>query len=370
MGSMIMLRYKQTLGNLPALFWAFAFPIILCVLFHVSFGNLETGTFDPVKTGVVRTGKPSAAFEETVKRLDGDLLDVTYMKEDAAKRALKDGKITGVIYDQETPRLLVTGTGISQTILSSFLDQYIKSVGIYKDLARRDPSKAQRAARVLDEDADHIREVSMGGKTYDGYLDFYFALIAMACFFGVFFGQTMGEESAANASPLAARRCVCPRSRLLMALTDLLICFTIQFTCVIVLLLFMRYAMGIRLPENIPMLLLICALGCLVGVSFGLALGCSRLKQSGKNALAVTVPLVSCFFAGLMVGGMKYIVEQRAPIVNRINPAALISDAFYYLTVFDDPRGLGIRLVLLAIWAAALTACAVNMMRRDRYDSI
>lgn len=37
-----------------------------------------------------------------------------------------------------------------------------------------------------------------------------------------------------------------------------------------------------------------------------------------------------------MFGGMKNVIEQHCPVINRINPASVLSDAFYCLSVYDD----------------------------------
>ena len=36
------------------------------------------------------------------------------------------------------------------------------------------------------------------------------------------------------------------------------------------------------------------------------------------------------------MGNMRVVVEKHAPIINRINPAALISDSFYTLNNYDS----------------------------------
>ena len=35
------------------------------------------------------------------------------------------------------------------------------------------------------------------------------------------------------------------------------------------------------------------------------------------------------FLAGMMGGSMKYVIDKNVPIINKINPAAMITDGFY-----------------------------------------
>ena len=69
-------------------------------------------------------------------------------------------------------------------------------------------------------------------------------------------------------------------------------------------------------------------------------------------------------------GTMKDIVEKSVPFVNRINPASLISDAFYCINVYDDMTRYYRNLITLAVMCMVLVMASFFMVRRERYDSI
>ena len=118
-------------------------------------------------------------------------------------------------------------------------------------------------------------------------------------------------------------------------------------------------------------MMLICLLGAMTGVSLGMVVGSMhRLTAGMKTLILVAVPLFLCFLSGLMIGEMKYTIERSFPIINRLNPAALISDALYFLNVYNDPAALRTRLLLLAAFAAVMTFLAFVSLRRTRYESI
>ena len=76
------------------------------------------------------------------------------------------------------------------------------------------------------------------------------------------------------------------------------------------------------------------------------------------------------FLAGLMMGNMKYVVEKACPIVNRINPAAIISDCFYSLCVFED-MNMYIRCIAsMGVWTVVLAVCSVIILRREKYANL
>jgi ABC-2 type transport system permease protein len=71
-----------------------------------------------------------------------------------------------------------------------------------------------------------------------------------------------------------------------------------------------------------------------------------------------------------MSADMKYVVDRHAPLVNRFNPAAVITDAFYCINVYDDPARFGRSLVTLGVMCVGLTLASFLLIRRERYDSI
>lgn len=91
--------------------------------------------------------------------------------------------------------------------------------------------------------------------------------------------------------------------------------------------------------------------------------GIQKLNEQGST-------MVCSFLAGLMNSNMKDLVEKHAPIINRINPAALISDAFYCINVYNDTARYYRNLVTLAVMSAAFVMASFLLIRRNRYDSI
>lgn len=99
----------------------------------------------------------------------------------------------------------------------------------------------------------------------------------------------------------------------------------------------------------------------------------SRKPATGSwpaEGLLVGSSLLMSFLAGLMFGNMKDIIAHYAPILNKVNPAALISDAFYSISVYENPARYLENLLLLALITAALTGVSFIQLGRDRYDSL
>lgn len=122
---------------------------------------------------------------------------------------------------------------------------------------------------------------------------------------------------------------------------------------------------------NIPMIYLSGAIGAFAGISIGFFIGSvGRMSENVKGAIATSVSMFCCFLSGLMVGNMKSIVEEKCPIVNRLNPAALTSDLFYCLTIYDDYTRYIEKAVSLIIISLVFITGGFLLTRRKTYENL
>ena len=94
------------------------------------------------------------------------------------------------------------------------------------------------------------------------------------------------------------------------------------------------------------------------------------MAEQTQIGIAVGVHLFSCFLSGLMVGNMRQIVEDTCPIINKINPAALISDSFYSIATYDSLNRYFQNIGTLILWAIVFVSGGFFMTRRRKYASL
>ena len=154
-------------------------------------------------------------------------------------------------------------------------------------------------------------------------------------------------------------------------LSEQISAFFLGYLDVIILILYLRYILRLDFQGNMTPMLLITFLGCLIGVSLGFFVGSlGKMREGVKIGILLAVSMTCCFLSGLMNNTMKDIVEKNIPILNRLNPAALISDAFYCINVYNDPARYYRNVLTLAVMSAALVFASFLLIRRNRYDSI
>lgn len=347
-----LLKYSflSKIRNFNIVFWPLVFPLVLGTFFYFAFGNINEADFQTVPVAVVKEASADTFFMtylDEVEKSSPDLLKAEEMSEKEALEALQDKKVEGIYYVGKEPSLTVAGIGIEESILQTVLDSCENTRTTITNIMKKNPQMDMETMKSLLSSDSLVREVSLGGRTIDGNVQFFYALIAMACLYGCFigFGSAIGIQ--ANITPLAARRCVTPTHKLKLILTDQLTSFALGYVDVIILILYLRYILNLDFQGQMGKML--------EGVRIGLMLGIS---------------MVSSFLAGLMNGNMKDIVEKSVPFVNRINPASLISDAFYCINVYDDMTRYYRNLITLAVMCVVLVTASFFMVRRERYDSI
>ena len=357
-------------------FWPLVFPLILATLFYFSFGSTGEADFQTVQTAVVleparEAGQAFLHFLEEAEQADSHLVEVEEMPKEKALQALEEKKISGIFLAGSEVSLLVDGSGVSESILQALLESYENGRQTLEQVSRIHPEKMQQAIRQMGNYEELEEQVSLGGRTTNGNVQFFYALVAMACLYGAFIGLQAALSLQANLMPLAARRCVTPVHKLKLILAEMISSFVLHFFNVVILLIYLRYVLRLDFEGQTGEMLLISLIGSMIGVSMGIFIGSvGKIGEGPRIGMLIGVSMVCSFLAGLMNGEMKYTVDQYMPVINRINPAALISDAFYCINVYDDPVRYRNNLAALSVMCALLLILSFCAIRRERYESI
>lgn len=368
---------KCTFREKSFLFWLLIFPIILGTLFHLAFGNMyETETLMetiPVAVVEINENQTFNMVLDSISKEKDPILKAEYLSEDEALDKLKNNKITGIIYSDEDLSLKVSDKGdtMKQTILREFLNSYRTNAAIITDTAMNNPEKIQNVTNTLMEEINCNENIKLSNGNMDPYAQYFYNLIAMVAFFGSITGLHIAIGNQGNLSAIAARKCISPTHKLTSITANLLASFLAQAVCVIVSITFIKYILGEDIGDKTPLIYISGIIGSLAGVTFGFFIGSiGKMSIGTKTGISMSVTMSLCFLSGLMVGNMKMVVEEYAPIVNRISPVALICDMFYCLNVYDNYDRYLEKLVSLLVLSIIFTIGGFLMTRRKKYASI
>ena len=372
-------NFKYSLKNAfrqkEFLFWILAFPIILGTFFYVAFNSMyeKESMFNKIPVAIVENTE-NTAFKEVIKELSSGedaMFDSKFTDSQTALDMLKTNDISGIINVDSELSLTVSNDGIKQTIIKSFLDQYQIRESIITDTVNNNPQNLQSVIDAMSQEINCNESLSLSNGNMDTYIQYFYNLIAMAAFFGSISGLYIAINNQGNLSAIAARKCISPTNKLTSITASLLASFVAQVVCVSIGITYILFILKVDMGDKIPMVYLSGAVGSLTGVTMGFFIGSfGRLNQNVKMAISMSVTMLSFFLSGLMIGNMKSVIEMYVPIVNRINPAALISDLFYCLNIYNDYRRYTEKFVTLLILSVVFTIGGFLLTRRKKYASL
>lgn len=371
----------RLLRNKANLFWILVFPIVLGCFFKIAFSNVTASeSFHTIPVAVVEGDNADAtAFHTIIEQLSGDsedaMLSATFCDDKKARTLLEKGKVDGIFYTTDTVELAVNSdlsdASINQSILQSLLTQYYLNRDLIVQILTTNPGNIESLVDSIGQSVDTRKEVSLTRNNTDTYDQYFYNLIAMACLYTAMGGINLAINNSANLSSLAARKTIAPAKRAALIGTELLAIILFESLLNMVSFLFIVTVLGIHMTTHLGLALLTILISTTFSITFGMFLGCVGPKsEGGKTGLMFAVVMPLCFLSGLMMGTMRMVVEKYAPFVNRINPAALISDSFYALNNYDTLTRYTGNILTLLFMTVLFLIISILVTRRKTYASL
>lgn len=377
----IVYTWIRLFRNKSNIFWVLAFPITLGTLFNLAFSNLgkaEHMSVIPVAI-ICEDDEYGKNFKETTKLLsegENPLLEPTYCTEDEAMKLLKDEEITGIFYSGEEISLSISQNmateSLNQSILQSFVEEYNLKTNVITSVMKAHPEKIQEVLSNLEQNISYNKEVVLQKKSdIDTYIQYFYNQIAMACLYAAMAGIIVATENQANLSTLAARKNISATHKYKTIISELFASATFEFALNLIGFAYFAFILKVKIAEQLPYAIFALFIGVWTGVSLGYLIGsCGKKGKDTKGGIFFAIIMPMCFLSGLMIGNMRIIVDNYAPIINKINPAALISDNFYCLSIFEGHQRYTTNIISLLILSFLFTGIGIALTRRSKYASI
>ena len=362
------------------MFWTLLFPIVLAVLFNLALGDISNADrFQAIELAVVNNSSSSnnQDFVETIdkvsdKKSDDPLFKTQYTSENKAKKLLEDNKIQGYILLDNDIDIVVNQSGINQTIIKSFVDEYKQTSSTIKKIIKENPNAINK--ETLDnlfERTNYLKEVSVSKESPDSSINYFYTLIAMACLYGSFLGIKEISAIQANQSSQGARINAAPTHKLKLFTVSLLAVTTVQAFNIGILMLFLNFVLKINFSNQLGYVLLTCLIGSITGITFGTFIGIIIKKGEGvKMGILVGFTMTMSFLSGMMYDKMKYIVDTKVPLLGYINPVNLIADSFYSLYFYDTLTKYFINIGILCVLSLIFSGITYLVLRGQKYASL
>ena len=384
--------FKTLFKTKALIFWTFAFPIILAVLFNLAFSNIiETEKFNAIDIAIIKNEdfENNDAYKMVFNELSDEksenhMFNTKYVTEEEAMQLLKDEKIVGFMkLEGDRPKVTFIKNGTNQTIFKYVVEEIAQKSNMIDNIANNEITAAmiagntqidtneivQKAYEMAQNNDVKLKNVSSKNLNYM-MIEFY-TLIAMTCLYGGAFGLVAVNQNLANMTNQGKRISVSPIQKIKLILASVCAGYLVQLVGLALLFAFTIFALKVDYGSNVGLVVLLAMVGSLAGLSTGVFLA-SVLKASEntKSGLLIAFTMLGCFLSGMMGVTLKYVLDKNVPIVNKLNPASMITDGFYSLYYYDTLDRYFTNILSLLIFAFILISISIFSLRRQKYDSI
>jgi ABC-2 type transport system permease protein len=133
----------------------------------------------------------------------------------------------------------------------------------------------------------------------------------------------------------------------------------------------MLVVLKLNLGSKVPEMIILSVMGSFAGLSMGVAVTAGiKAGEGAKSGILIAFTMLGCFFAGMMGVTMKYLIDKNVPIINKLNPANMITDGFYALYYYDTPDRFMSDIAALGIFSAVMLGIAIISLRKQKYESV
>lgn len=392
--------FKTLFRKRSLVFWTFAFPIILGTLFYFAFSDIEKEEqLDVIDIAVVE--EEEFSYKEVYKKTfaalgdaksDTQLFNIQYVDLDQAKKLLADQKIVGYVLLQKDPLVVVKESGINETILKYVLEEITQTGSMMQDIMESEVKKSLGAfkdkeplesmdtisikvyqdvvEKAFENDEKHYLKDTTSSHLSYTMIEFY-TLIAMTCLYGGLLGMTALHSCLASMSATGKRIEVSPTSKGRLILSSVLASYLVQLLGITILFLYTIFVLHVDYGTHFFFIVLLTLFGSFAGLSFGIfSSSVIKTSENTKTGIVIALTMLGCFLSGMMGITMKYVVDKNIPILNRINPANLITDGFYALYYYDTFERFYLDLASLILFSVVLLLLSGICLRRQKYDAI
>lgn len=383
---------KALLRSKMLIFWTFAFPIILGTLFKVAFSNIENSEkLDIINIAIVQNEEfeNNEAFKTSFEKLSDEnnedrLFNTQYTTKKEAKDLLNKGEIIGYMeLKQDKPVLTFVTNGIDETVFKHVAEEIVQTSDIIKQLSQTQIQKQiasgnyiinydeiyNKAIEMAKEDNVELKNISNSNLSYT-MIEFY-TLIAMTCLYGGMLSMVSINQILANMSNKGKRIAVSPTKKSIIILSSLLASYIVQLIGLAILFLYTLFVLGVDYGSNTGLIILLAIVGSFAGLALGTFVGTIfKASENTKTGILIALTMLGCYLSGMMGITMKYVVDKNVPIINKINPASMITDGFYSLYYYDRLDRYWFNIASLLIFALILIIISFFSLRRQKYDSI
>ncbi len=379
---------KVLFRNKALIFWTYIFPLILALLFNLAFKDIESN--EVLKTIDIAVVNSESFENDTIaknilKELSSEenkIFNIEYTDLEKSKELLENKEISGyIIYDNDI-KIVINNNGINETILKYTLDEIQNTKNMVNIMLTSSITKEINNGNIninyneiynniMNKISNtNIKLNDISNKNLSYTMIEYYTLIAMAALYGSMLSMYITNYNDARMCPVGKRKNVSPTNKMTLIVSGLLSSYIVQLIGMFILFMFMIFILKIEFIK-LGKVIFLSLLSSLAGLSLGVFVSSVfKSKENTKTGIIITITMICCYLSGMMGITMKYIIDTNIPIINKINPANMITDALYSLYYYEDNIRYSFNIISLIIFSTIMILISYLKLRREKYDSI
>ncbi len=374
MAKQFLYRLKIILSDKSLLFWTLLFPMTLALFFNLTIRNaFEIKPIEVMPLASVNVSNVEVQqFLNTLEE-DYSLIQIKdYPSKDAALVDLENGSIQGIVeYNNQINLTVTENKNSNATIIANVFASYNNKQAIIQEQLQVDASKV--TPEFIDElvNSQAYLDAKLDSKINDIAMINMYSTIAMMCIYASQWGGHSGYYMQADKSKLAIRTSTSPTKKGHIVLMDLAVVYLIFIVEFIIHILFLKYALNVSMGSQPLILIITGMIGGLLSAAMGYMLSVSFTdSESTFSYLVSGIGVLLSFLSGMMSVDVKYFIDTNLPIVNKLNPAALITDNFYNSYMGMSVGDSLVNIMIMAVMTLVFGFIAYRRLRTVSYDSV
>lgn len=358
-----------------ALFWTSVFTIGLAILFKVALGDIGYSyKLDTMNIGYINQINSVQEFEQfdtTLQKIAVDGIKLFNVVTGDAENLLNESKVDVLIDVSSTNfDVLVKKKGIKQTIITSVINSYQQNSKLISSRLQQDhTTNIEQLIDKLNTEMDIF--VTQNNDHFDVSVMYFYTLIGMQCLYSYMWGTMFINQAEANLSTKGQRIQVSSVKKSTYLISGFVSSVVLSFLQVVILLAFLILGLKVNFSDQIGQVLILVFVGVTTGVSFGTLIASSNtMSVNVKDGIGIGVTMLWSFLAGMMVVDLKHLIQINAPIINWLNPVALITDSLYGIYYYPTLERYYLSLVMLLLITLVFLTLSIFFTRRKQYDAL
>lgn len=367
-------RIKIIISDKALLYWTLLFPMTLALFFNLTLRNaFEIKPLSVMPIAVVNVeDNATNNFLESLENVYSLIEVHSFKSKNQAIQDLELGKIDAIVeYDTQIRLTVPSESSVNATVVANVFTSYNQKQAIIKEQLSLDASKVTPEFIESLVNTNDFINAKEDEKLNDVAMINMYTTIAMLCIYASQWGMRSGFYMQADKSKLAIRTNTSPTKKQSIVLMDLCVVYVIFIVELVIHLLFLRFALNVSMGTQPLILISTGLMGGLLSAAMGYMFSVSFTSSESSRAYLISgIGVLLNFFSGMMSVDVKYFIDSNLPLINKLNPAALITDNLYHsylgINLSESLQNIGIMAVLTVLFGVI----AFRKLRTVTYDSI